>query len=72
MLKIQHRGPPLKLAEVIEFLQTLPPEMVCTHRLVEFEPRAIFATTLSDTSPANGGIVVQRIELTLESLVKTE
>ena len=66
MLSFQRKGPPPTLADVIEFLQSLPPDMVCTHRLVEFEPREISAATLNDTSLAKGGTVVQRIELTLE------
>lgn len=66
MLKTQRNGPPPTLADVIKFLQSLPPDMVCTHRLVEFEPREISVTTLYDTSLADGGAVVQRIELTLE------
>lgn len=66
MLSIQRKGPPPTLAEVIKFLQSLPPDMVCTHRLVEFEPREISVTTLDDTSLAKGGTVIKRIELTLE------
>lgn len=66
MLSFQRKGPPPTLAHVIEFLQSLPPDMVCTHRLVEFEPREISVATLNDTSLAKGGTVVQRIELTLE------
>lgn len=66
MLKIRRNEPPPTLAEVIEFLQSLPPDMVCTQRLVEFEPREISVSTLNDTRLAKGGTVVQRIELTLE------
>ena len=66
MLNIQRKSPAPTLAEVIEFLQSLPPDMVCTNRLVEFEPREISVMTLDDTSLAKAGTVIQRIELTLE------
>lgn len=66
MLNIQREGPPPTLAEVIEALQSSPSDMVCMHLLVEFEPRAIPATPLSEPRLAKGCTVVQRIELTLE------
>lgn len=69
MLRINHDGPAPTIADVIRFLQTLPPGMVCTRHSIVFEPRSISMTNIDSCVSAYGGTDVHRIELTIEPAV---
>lgn len=66
MLKISHKGPPPTIAEVIAYLQTLPPEMVCMNRRVEFGVQSVSITSIDDPVGSGTKTGVSAVELRLE------
>ncbi len=61
---------PASIAEVIEFLRTLPPDMACTRRIVEWEATEVSLSKI-DAPPDPARSRVRRVELTIEHWLPT-
>lgn len=64
MLKI-NRGTPPTREEVLEFIRSLPADMVCTHRGIEFEPAWVSASSIDDPIHRSSS-KIYRVTLTFE------